>query len=103
MCKQTDVPGTIYLVCFSRPLAHAKHYCGWTTDLESRLEAHAKGQGARLTACAARRGITWTLARTWQGTRRRERQIKIQGGLSRVCPLCRAKKKAARAAGVTAA
>jgi hypothetical protein len=35
-------------------------------------------------------GIEWTLARTWHGTRERERQLKRQGGASRRCPTCRA-------------
>ena len=36
-------------------------------------------------------GIGWTLARTWEGTRQRERQLKRQGGASRRCPICRAR------------
>jgi hypothetical protein len=33
-------------------------------------------------------GIGFTLARTWPGTKSRERQIKTQGGASRHCPEC---------------
>ena len=33
-------------------------------------------------------GIDWQLARTWTGGRDRERQLKNQGGKSRMCPLC---------------
>ena len=33
-------------------------------------------------------GIGFTLARTWPGTKNRERQIKTQGGASRHCPEC---------------
>jgi hypothetical protein len=37
-------------------------------------------------------GIDWTLARTWEGSRTRERQLKRQGGASRRCPICRAER-----------
>jgi predicted GIY-YIG superfamily endonuclease len=80
--------GTVYLLHFDRPYAHARHYAGWTGDLPARLAEHAAGRGARLLAVLAEAGIGWRLARTWPGTRRRERQLKRQGGASRRCPLC---------------
>ncbi|GAA2327390.1 hypothetical protein [Dactylosporangium salmoneum] len=81
--------GTIYLLHFERPFSHARHYLGWTGGpLPVRLQAHLAGQGARLLAAVHSAGITWFLARTWEGTRARERQIKRQGGLSRSCPMC---------------
>ena len=80
--------GTVYLIHFDRPYRHARHYTGWTTDLEARLALHLKGQGARLMAVIKAERIGWQLARTWPGGRQRERQIKRQGGASRVCPLC---------------
>jgi len=43
-------------------------------------------------AVIAEAGIAWTLARTWQGSRTRERQLKRQGGASRRCPVCRAQR-----------
>jgi predicted GIY-YIG superfamily endonuclease len=82
------VSGTVYLLHFDRPFQHARHYCGWTADLPARLAAHATGRGARLVEVITGAGIGFTLARTWPGTRTRERQIKRQGGLSRCCPLC---------------
>jgi hypothetical protein len=60
----------------------------WTADLAARLALHEQGQGARLLAVARAAGIGWTLARTWPGSRARERQLKRQGGASRRCPLC---------------
>jgi predicted GIY-YIG superfamily endonuclease len=80
--------GTVYLLHFDRPYKHARHYIGWTDDLDARLAAHQTGQGARLLAVVHAAGIGWTLARTWDGGRIRERQIKRQGGASRCCPLC---------------
>ena len=81
--------GTVYLLHFERPYQHARHYTGWTTNLESRLNAHACGRGARLLEVVTNAGITWTLARTWKGPRALERSIKNRGGASRVCPICR--------------
>jgi predicted GIY-YIG superfamily endonuclease len=81
--------GTIYLLHFDRPYLHARHYTGYTTDLPARLAAHQNGTGAHLLAVVHAKGIGWTLARTWAGTRGRERALKRQGGASRRCPLCR--------------
>ena len=83
----------VYLLHFDRlympypgaPLRDcACHYCGWTTDLKTRLARHAAGDGARLLAVVHRAG-SWQLARIWPGPRERERQLKRQGGASR-CP-----------------
>jgi predicted GIY-YIG superfamily endonuclease len=80
--------GTVYLLHFEQPYKHARHYLGWTDDLTARLAAHQAGHGARLLAVVKAAGITWHLARTWPGSRARERQLKRQGGASRRCPLC---------------
>lgn len=82
--------GVVYLIHFDRRYKHARHYTGWTSDLATRLAKHAAGDGARLLAVVNEAGISWQLARTWPGPRARERQLKLQGGASRHCPLCRA-------------
>jgi predicted GIY-YIG superfamily endonuclease len=84
----TAAVGTVYLLHFDQPYRHARHYIGWTLDLAARLAEHARGQGARLLAVVRDAGIGWRLARTWPGTRARERQLKRQGGASRRCPCC---------------
>jgi hypothetical protein len=61
---------------------------GWTEDLESRLADHQAGRGSRLMAVIKAAGIDWKLTRTWQGNRRRERQLKNQGSSKRHCPEC---------------
>ena len=86
--------GTVYLLHFDQPYKHARHYTGWTDDLAARLARHAAGDGARLLAVVHAAGITWQLARTWEGPRARERQLKRQGGASRHCPLCRQDRRA---------
>jgi len=84
----TAVMGTVYLLHFDRPYKHARHYLGWAENLNARLAVHGTKHGARLLAVLRAEGIGWQLARTWPGDRNRERQIKTQGGASRVCPLC---------------
>ena len=78
----------VYLLHFSEPYRHARHYLGSTEDLERRLAEHRGGTGARLMEVVGEAGISFTLARTWPGGRKRERQLKKQGGRSRLCPLC---------------
>ena len=88
--SSTAPTGVVYLVHFAQPYRHARHYTGRTADLESRLAEHQAGRRARVLQVITQAGIGWTLARTWQGTRERERQLERQGGASRRCPICRA-------------
>jgi predicted GIY-YIG superfamily endonuclease len=98
----TGTWGTVYLIHFDRPYKHARHYTGWTKgSLDKRLQLHRQGQGSRLMAVVTAAGIGWQLARTWEGGRRRERQIKAQGGASRCCPLCGVRPRTPAAAGAT--
>jgi predicted GIY-YIG superfamily endonuclease len=78
----------VYLLHFSEPYKHARHYTGTSKNVQARLRQHAAGRGARLLAVVQAAGITWELARVWPGGRARERQLKRQGGASRHCPLC---------------
>lgn len=80
--------GVVYLLHFDRPYRHAAHYTGWTADLLRRLDEHTHGRGARLLTVITEAGIGFTLARTWPGSRSRERALKRQGGAARRCPLC---------------
>lgn len=80
--------GTIYLLHFDRPLAHAKHYLGWTEHLEERLDCHRRGDGARIMAVLAEQGIGWRLVRTWKGDRNLERRLKNRKETPQLCPCC---------------
>jgi predicted GIY-YIG superfamily endonuclease len=81
--------GTVYLLHFDEPFGHARHYCGWASDLHARLAHHAAGTGANLLRHVAAAGIGWTLVRTWPGDRREERRLKRRGGATDRCPACR--------------
>jgi len=80
---------TVYLIHFDCPYKHARHYLGYTGDLEARLKAHASGNGSRLMEVITEAGITWRLARTWAGGRDIERRLKRQKNSPRLCPICR--------------
>jgi predicted GIY-YIG superfamily endonuclease len=81
--------GIVYLLHFSQPYQHARHYTGWTADdVLDRLVRHASGHGARLMTVIYHAGIGFILVRTCEGTRRTERAIKNAGAAVRYCPLC---------------
>jgi predicted GIY-YIG superfamily endonuclease len=89
--------GTVYLLHFERPYKHARHYLGFATDLERRLELHRRGQGARLMEVIAAAGIGFTVARTWEGDRHFERRLKRRhNSPARLCPICRTELEGAR-------
>jgi hypothetical protein len=97
-----DVPGTVYLLHFDQPIGdtasrtgYAQHYTGWAADLMARLDAHQTHSDVKIMQAVRRAGIGWALARTWPGSRARERQIKNQGGASRYCPVCKGQPAAA--------
>jgi predicted GIY-YIG superfamily endonuclease len=86
-----DVPGFVYLIHTTKPFHHLRHYLGWTQNLDERLEEHRRGTGANIMRVLKEQGIEWKLARTWKNvTRKFERRLKNQGGLSRHCPICKA-------------
>lgn len=80
--------GVVYLICFKQAYKHARHYMGWTTDLAMRLQHHAAGQGARLLEVVNGAGITWRVARVWDGARQLERRLKNHKHAARLCPFC---------------
>jgi len=88
-----DSQGLVYLLHFHEPYHHARHYLGWTTNLEERLKRHASGNGARLIEVIAEAGITWQLVRTWPGGRDLERRLKARHNNPRLCPICNPKER----------
>lgn len=83
--------GTVYLLHLDPPVKHARHYTGWTSDLDQRLEAHRAGRGARLMEVVKQAGGTFQLARTWPGSRTLERAIKNRKEAPKLCPVCSAR------------
>lgn len=81
--------GTIYLIHFARPLAHANHYLGWTDNLPARLDRHRSGNGSKLLAAVMAAGIEFQVVRTWPGSRDDERRMKNWKKARRLCPVCR--------------
>ena len=93
MIKNLNNLGTVYLLCFSEHYKHAKHYIGFTKDVNKRLSRHRKGQGARLIEVVYQAGIEANLARTWENVDRHfERKLKKQKNSKRLCPICEGKK-----------
>lgn len=82
--------GTVYLLHFSPPYKHARHYLGFTSyrDVSIRLQRHQSGQGATLTRVAVEAGVELVLVRTWKGNRDLERRLKRWHGSTKLCPLC---------------
>ena len=82
--------GVIYLLHFRRSYRHARHYLGYTDNLDARLAAHRAGRGSPLVAAAIAAGIEFELAVTWPGDRHRERQLhRYHNTPRRLCPICR--------------
>ena len=102
-------PGSAeYLLQFARPYKHARHYLGFAEDLERRLAQHRAGRGARLVQVVLGAGIGFEVARTWDGDRRFERQLKNQRNApTRLCPTrmtpCAPTSRSIRRSGVTCA
>lgn len=84
----------IYILHIDPPLAHARHYVGWTKDrdVSRRVSQHLNQTGSRpspLVGAALAAGCTVTLARVLDGDRTFERRIKARHGASSYCPICK--------------
>lgn len=82
-----------YLLHFDRPISPdhtCRHYLGFANHLETRLEHHRKGtSGVRLLQVAHERGITFVVARVWEGgTKELEKKLKKEKNAPRLCLLC---------------
>lgn len=87
----------VYLIHFSTPYKHARHYIGYTDCLAARLRHHRAGTGSRLMKAVTEAGIGWKVARKWpEGTRTFERQLKDRHKASQLCPTCRREAKRGR-------
>ena len=81
--------GIVYLLHFDRSYRHARHYIGFTQNLEQRLADHRAGRGSPLIAAAVADGIEFELAAIWEGDRHDERRLHRQKNTrARLCPTC---------------
>lgn len=81
--------GTVYLIHFDKPIAHASHYIGWAANVDARLWHHKHNRGARILKRANELGISYAIVRTWPGTRELERKLKNQKKARIYCPVCK--------------
>ena len=79
----------VYLLCLSRHMAHSRHYCGTSVDVDRRLSEHRSGRGSKFTQAVVRAGIEMRLAATWPGDRPEEKYFKLRKNAARHCPFCR--------------
>ena len=78
----------VYLIHFEVPYYHARHYLGYSADLEARVRAHRLGRGARLIEVINEAGIGWNVVRVWEGGRDLEQALKALHNAPRLCPVC---------------
>ena len=91
MVTDYHIVGEVYLLHFSEPFHHARHYIGWTShgNTEARLEQHLSGLGSPLVQAVHNRGIVVVVARVWSNrTRRYERRLHNRKNARRECPMC---------------
>lgn len=84
----------VYLIHFSKPFHHAKHYMGFCRPgrLEERFIQHRKGDGANIIAHVVKAKIELILVRIWtKGDRSYERRLKRRKNSPKLCPICNAK------------
>ncbi len=80
----------VYLLHFDKPYKHARHYIGYTANMARRLHEHElTSKGAKLLQVASAAGIKFTIAKTWEGDRKLERQLKNRKNSAKLCPICR--------------
>lgn len=83
----------LYLLHFEKPLHHAQHYVGATSNLRRRLILHAHDKGAKIIKKINSLNIKWELARVWKtehfdGIFWEESLMKKMKNGSLYCPIC---------------
>lgn len=80
--------GYVYLIHFNEPYHHARHYIGFTNDIEERFKRHCAGNGSKLLNAVSKAGIDFKIVRLWRGCRNFERKLKRRKKSSTLCPKC---------------
>lgn len=90
----------VYLIHFSKPFKHARHYIGYSESMETfknRLHHHRNNTGSKLLKAVNKAGINWRVIRIWQDKDYLfEQKIKRCGNSSNYCPVCRKRRNAKR-------
>jgi predicted GIY-YIG superfamily endonuclease len=86
---ETRYVGSVYLLHFGQSYYHARHYLGFTRNVENRIRRHRRGRGSPLVRAVVESGIEIFLARRWERvTRAFERRLhRRESRLA--CPICR--------------
>lgn len=80
----------VYLIHFTQPYHHARHYIGFTADLPRRIAEHQRDYLHLMGAVNAAK-IPWVVAKVWpDGDRELERRLKRWKGAGQFCPICQA-------------
>lgn len=83
-----DTLGEVYIIHLHSPLGHARHYVGFSKKVEKRLYYHRTNQGSHFLRVANERGIEYTLAVRFAGTKHDERRLKNISHIKAYCPFC---------------
>jgi len=86
--------GEVYLFHFNAPLgnlsnprAQARHYVGFSDDLDARIKQHLAGKGAKIVAAALKQGLVFELYH-WPAPLASEKLIKRRKETHVFCPAC---------------
>lgn len=79
---------TVYILHFSQPYKHCRHYVGYSANVARRFREHLAGHGVGLTKAVIDAGITIVLARKISGNRSTERLIRELKSTPSLCPIC---------------
>jgi predicted GIY-YIG superfamily endonuclease len=80
---------SVYLICFSEPYHHARHYLGYAKNVQSRYEKHKQGTGAKLLRAVNEANISYEIVRVWKNKDRGfERFLKNKKNSPKLCPRC---------------
>lgn len=82
----------VYIIHFSKPVAHARHYIGTTRKYKSRMEAHRRSKGAKILKRANELGINWRVVVKLYGSHKLERKLKSRHDTASLCPVCKVRR-----------
>jgi hypothetical protein len=98
--RRGHIFGTCYLIHFSRPFKSARHYLGFTNQLQDRLAEHRAGKGSPLMRAVTAAKIPWRVVRKWNGVDGFfESMLKGGHDNGRLCPVCNPKFRKVQRAG----